>query len=107
MPVTRHMATLATMISPRPGSDAPGCASGPAPHVPASGSTDDGSGSLTARQRQVLALLMHGRSNKSIARQLDVSEGTVKLHVAAILRALQVRNRTEAAIRAWRMGIGG
>jgi len=51
---------------------------------------------LTARQRDVLKLLGLGRSNKQIARELDVSENTVKIHVAAILRALGAANRTEA-----------
>ncbi|MEZ5935757.1 MAG: response regulator transcription factor [Alphaproteobacteria bacterium] len=55
---------------------------------------------LTPRQRDVLALLAQGRSNKEIARALDIAEGTVKIHLAALLRILGVRNRTEAAARA-------
>ena len=51
---------------------------------------------LTERQKQVLLLLREGDSNKHIARKLDVSEGTVKLHVRAILQALDVANRTQA-----------
>lgn len=65
------------------------------------------SASLTPRQSQVLQLLMQGRSNKLIARALGLTEGTVKIHVAAILRALQVRNRTEAVVVAQRLGMGG
>ena len=53
---------------------------------------------LTARQREVLACLGQGKSNKVIARELGLSENTVKIHVAAILRALGVDNRTQAAL---------
>jgi DNA-binding NarL/FixJ family response regulator len=59
---------------------------------------------LTPRQRDVLRLLLHGEPNKVIARQLDLTEGTVKVHIAAILRTLQVRNRTEAVVRARELG---
>lgn len=60
---------------------------------------------LTARQLDVLRLLMQGEPNKSIARQLVLTEGTVKIHIAAILRVLQARNRTEAVVTARRLGI--
>ena len=59
---------------------------------------------LTARQIEVLELMARGLPNKSIAKILDVAEGTVKLHVAAILRAFGARNRTEAVIEATRLG---
>jgi DNA-binding NarL/FixJ family response regulator len=55
---------------------------------------------LTKRQREVLSLLARGRSNKEIARALEIAEATTKIHMAALLRALGVRNRTEAAYRA-------
>ncbi len=61
--------------------------------------------SLTPRQRDVLAMLRQGKSNKEIARDLDLAEITVKLHVTAILRALGVENRTQAAILAAKMGL--
>jgi DNA-binding NarL/FixJ family response regulator len=57
---------------------------------------------LTPRQREVLIELGKGRSNQEIARVLGISVATVKLHVNAILQALGVRNRTEAAIVALR-----
>lgn len=60
---------------------------------------------LTPRQRDVLAMLRQGKSNKEIARDLDLAEITVKLHVTAILRALGVENRTQAAILAARLGV--
>ncbi len=55
---------------------------------------------LTPRQRDVLKLLKKGLSNKAIARELDLAEGTVKLHLAAVLKALNVTNRVQAALAA-------
>ena len=55
---------------------------------------------LTKRQREVLTLLARGLSNKEIARALDIAEATTKIHMAALLRGLGVRNRTEAAFKA-------
>ena len=52
---------------------------------------------LTPRERQVLALLAEGRTNKQIAEALTVSPGTIRLHVSNILSKLEVSNRTEAA----------
>jgi DNA-binding NarL/FixJ family response regulator len=60
---------------------------------------------LTPRQRQVLVLMCAGRSNKMIARDLGLSEFTVKAHVAAILRTLDVSNRLEAANMARKLGV--
>jgi DNA-binding NarL/FixJ family response regulator len=54
---------------------------------------------LTTRQRDVLAVMMLGKSNKAICRILNLAEPTVKNHVTAILRALKVTNRTEAVIK--------
>lgn len=53
---------------------------------------------LTPRQRDVLELLVKGQSNKEIARTLDLGEGTVKIHLAALFRNLGVRNRATAAV---------
>lgn len=60
---------------------------------------------LTHRQRDVLALVGEGRSNKDIADALGISEGTVKVHVGAILKALGTTNRTQAALIAIDFGI--
>ena len=60
---------------------------------------------MTPRQIDVLRLLMRGQSNKAIARELGLTEGTVKVHLAAILRALRAHNRTEAVVRARDLGI--
>lgn len=60
---------------------------------------------LTSRQVDVLELMAKGLPNKSIANTLNVVEGTVKLHVAAIMRALGARNRTHAVTEASRRGL--
>lgn len=70
--------------------------------TPAAGS---GRVSLSERQLEVLALLVQGKPNKVIARELDVSEGTVKMHLAIIFGTLQARNRTEAVAAAQRLGL--
>ena len=60
---------------------------------------------LTQRQYDVLALLGQGKSNKDIADALGISEGTVKVHVGAILKVLGANNRTQAALMAIDAGI--
>ena len=62
---------------------------------PAAASSAD-SPRLTPRQRDVLKLLLRGASTKEIARELELGEGTVKVHLAGLYRALGARNRTEA-----------
>lgn len=58
---------------------------------------------LTGRQIDVMMLLSQGKPNKLIARDLGISEGTVKIHLAAIFRALNVRNRVEAVVASRRL----
>lgn len=60
---------------------------------------------LTARERSVLALLAQGMSNKQIARQLDLTEGTVKGYVSQVLDKLGVADRTQAALLAHKEGV--
>lgn len=60
---------------------------------------------LTRRQRDVLALISEGKSNKLIADALAMSESTVKAHVKQIIKRLQVANRTQAALLATRPGV--
>jgi len=60
---------------------------------------------LTAREREVLVLLGQGLANKVIARRLSISEKTVKAHVSRIFRALNVTDRTQAALWAQRRGL--
>ena len=73
--------------------------------------TGDGLGApfdqLTPRELEILCHLSEGQSNKVIARQLSISDGTVKLHVKAILRKLGVHSRVEAAVMAVENAICG
>lgn len=78
-----------------PGADAPSVAAPAAWREAAL----DPTAALTPRQKQVLDLIVAGQSNKEIARTLSLGEGTVKIHVATLLKALGVPNRSAAA--AW------
>jgi DNA-binding NarL/FixJ family response regulator len=60
---------------------------------------------LSPRQREVLMKVIQGKSNKVIARELGISDHTVKTHVVAVLAALSVSNRTEAVYKAAAIGI--
>ncbi|MFT5112810.1 MAG: two-component system nitrate/nitrite response regulator NarL [Parasphingorhabdus sp.] len=60
---------------------------------------------LTPREMEILCHLSEGQSNKVIARHLNISDGTVKLHVKAILRKLSVHSRVEAAVMAVEKGL--
>jgi DNA-binding NarL/FixJ family response regulator len=61
---------------------------------------------LTGRQADVLQLLIQGKPNKMICRDLSLSEGTVKVHVSAILKALNVHSRTQAVVELAKRGVG-
>ena len=60
---------------------------------------------FTSRQLDVLKLLAEGRSTKEIARTLELGPGTVKIHLAAIFRALNAHNRTEAVVLAAKLNL--
>jgi len=60
---------------------------------------------VTPRQKQILQGLVDGLSNKEIARELDIIEGTVKAHVRSLMSKLGVRNRTQLAVTATRAGL--
>jgi DNA-binding NarL/FixJ family response regulator len=60
---------------------------------------------LTPREKEVLQLVTEGLTNKAIARQLSISEHTVKFHVNAIMGKLNAQSRTEAVVRATRLGL--
>jgi DNA-binding NarL/FixJ family response regulator len=64
-------------------------------------------GALTARERDVLAEIAAGRSNREIARALSLAEKTVKTHVSNVLMKLGVADRTQAALYAVRHGLSG
>lgn len=88
---------LASRLSP-PGEPSPQRRIGDAVQTPA----DLG---LTERQTQVLALMVQGKPNKLICRELGLAPTTVKIHITAILRALNVANRTQAVIAVNRLGL--
>jgi DNA-binding NarL/FixJ family response regulator len=85
---------------PREALDTPGAAR-PVGLLPESGATLD----LSPRQLDVLRLLIEGKSNKLICRELDLSESTVKTHLGAIFRRLDVNSRTQAVLAAARLGL--
>ncbi len=61
---------------------------------------------LSPREREILALIAHGDSNKEIARALELAESTVKIHVQGILRKLHLASRVQAAVYAVEHGLG-
>jgi len=73
--------------------------------LPLTTNGDDRFADLTPREREILCHLAEGQSNKVIARHLGISDGTVKLHVKAILRKLNVHSRVEAAVMAVEQGV--
>jgi len=66
---------------------------------------DGASHGLSAREMQILRFLMSGHSNKAIARELQISEATVKVHLKALLRKIRASNRTQAAVWALNNGL--
>ena len=67
--------------------------------------SDNPSSTLTPRQLDVLKLMVEGHSNKVIAAELNLAEGTIKMHITAILSNLGVSNRTKAAMAAEKLGL--
>lgn len=81
----------------------PACLHEPAERASAPIVPDNVLDGLTGRQREVARLLGHGFTNKAIGSMLGMTENTVKVHVAAIFRALGVTNRTEAVLAMQRL----
>ena len=75
------------------------------PYALVGGATDPAEFGLTERQSDVLALMVRGKSNRDIADQLGLSEGTVKIHITAIFKSLSVSSRTQALVAVARYGI--
>jgi DNA-binding NarL/FixJ family response regulator len=72
---------------------------------PATARTSPADIGLTQRQAEILALMMKGKSNKLICRELDLAESTVKNQVTAIMKALNVTSRTQAVLAVNRLGL--
>ena len=70
------------------------------------GATTAAIANLTPREQQVFSLLPRGLTNADMARELGIAPGTVKVHVERILGKLRLRDRTQAAVKATRMGYG-
>ena len=108
---TELVKAIRDVIATRPQSAPPAQASG-APAAGAEAAPQDATGiraafpELTARQADVFRLLMRGLADKQIARDLGVSDTTVKSHVRAILQIVGVRKRGEAAFEARVRGVG-
>ena len=77
----------------------------PMPSPAQAGVSADTLPGLTPRQMDVLRCIIKGKANKVIARELDVSEGTVKAHLSAVFMALGAHNRTEAVYAAAKLGL--
>jgi two-component system, NarL family, nitrate/nitrite response regulator NarL len=77
-------------------------ASQPEPLAPA-----DPLAALSPREREIVRLVANGLSNKEIARSLDISEATVKIHVQHLLRKLNLKSRVQAAVFAAACGVSG
>jgi len=80
---------------------ATGQASGEAKPAPLSPTRTEASARLSPRETEILRFIKQGAPNKIIARQLDIAEATIKVHVKSVLRKIDVGNRTQAAI--WAM----
>lgn len=78
---------------------------GNAAHAPAAAGAPERALGLSPRQMEVLHLLIRGATNKHICRELSMAESTVKTHLAAIFRRLEVSNRTQAVFAAARLGL--
>ena len=83
----------------------PGAAAVASPFAPMGGDAEPSEFGLTERQAEVLGLMARGKSNRDIAEVLGLSEGTVKIHITAIFKALGVSSRTQAMVVIAQQGI--
>lgn len=101
-----HLVALGEVVYPLRAAEmlATAPASPPAP-APATTLPGDGGGLLSPREVQILQCLLAGQSNKAIARQLSITESTVKMHFKNMMRKIQAQNRTQAAVWAIQNGL--
>lgn len=83
----------------------PGASAVASPFAPMGGDAEPSEFGLTERQAEVLGLMARGKSNRDIAEVLGLSEGTVKIHITAIFKALGVSSRTQAMVVIAQQGI--
>ncbi len=103
---SKVFSALAPAVSPAPPTSSKAQAA--LPHAPSSSPYMDATiyiEQLTEREREILALVARGASNREIAEKLYLTEGTVKNHMSNILSKLGVRDRTQAVIRAKELGL--
>ncbi|MDT4877520.1 HTH-type transcriptional regulator MalT [compost metagenome] len=101
------MGKLFSMFRSQPAAaDTGQAALAPAAEARLGAKADPGIDKLSAREREILALIARGGSNKQIARDLDIAETTVKIHVQHILRKLNLSSRVQAAVYAAGHGMG-
>lgn len=94
-----------TLLAPDADGAAAGHAADPAPDDAAAGAEAPCLAALTARQREILRLVALGWPDKRIADELNIAWATVRAHVSDVLHLLGVHNRTEAALKAARLGV--
>ena len=101
-----ELVVLGQQLFPPPGRLRPAAAASAGLRRPPSQPRPRGDVSLSEREAQILECLVGGASNKVIARDLDITEGTVKVHIKGLLRKVRARNRTQAAIWGVEHGYG-
>jgi len=99
--VLSAFAPAAPARSSTPSPNAPSFSSAPSTYIDATASIEP----LTDREREILILVARGASNRQIAENLYLTEGTVKNHMSNILGKLGVRDRTQAALKAKELGL--
>jgi len=99
--VLSAFAPSAPLRSPTPSPNAPSSSFSPSSYIDATAYVEQ----LTGREREILMLVARGASNRQIAENLYLTEGTVKNHMSSILSKLGVRDRTQAALKAKELGL--
>jgi two-component system nitrate/nitrite response regulator NarL len=99
------MGKLVGLLRQAPSSESTAAPAAPSARVAVTLSAEDPIHQLSPREREILALIAKGDSNKHIARALDIAETTVKIHVQHILRKLGLSNRVHAAVYATERGV--
>jgi DNA-binding NarL/FixJ family response regulator len=99
--VLSAFAPSAPLRSPTPSPNAPSSSFSPSSYIDSTAYVEQ----LTGREREILMLVARGASNRQIAENLYLTEGTVKNHMSSILSKLGVRDRTQAALKAKELGL--